>query len=241
MILIEQFIHFVLIFFSFYYSDWVDDDLVAQCLIFFFGGSETTSTLLSFMGHELACNPDIQQQLYEQIVEIEKNLNGEPITYELINDFKYMDMIVSETLRLWPPFPNSDRHVTKPYVLKGKNGINVPLTTNDDIWIPINGLHLDPKYWPEPERFDPERFNDKNIDSIKKGTYLPFGYGQRSCIASRFALMVAKTVFYFLLREYRIERCDKTPDPIVLVPNSINVHAKDGLWVRFQRRNLNEN
>lgn len=193
------------------------------------------------MGHELACNPDIQQRLYEQIVDIEKNLNGEPITYETINDFKYMDMIVSETLRLWPPVPNSDRHVTKPYVLKCKNGVNVPLSINDDIWIPINGLHMDSKYWPEPERFDPERFNDENRKNIQPGTFLPFGLGQRSCIASRFALMVTKTVFYYLLREYCIERCDKTPDPIVLVPNSINVHAKDGLWVRFQRRNRNEN
>lgn len=214
---------------------------MAQCLVFFFGGSETTSTLLSFIGHELACNQDIQQRLYEQIVDIEKNLNGEPITYELINNFKYMDMVCAETLRLWPPLPTSDRQVTKPYVLKGKNGVNVTLTTNDDIWIPINGLHMDSKYWPESERFDPERFNDENRKNIRPGTYIPFGYGQRACIASRFALMVAKTVFYFVLREYRIERCNKTPDPIVLVPNSFNVQAKDGLWVRFQRRNNKEN
>lgn len=188
------------------------------------------------MGHELACNQDIQQRLYEDIMEIERKLNGAPITYETIQNFKYMDMVVSETLRLWPPISGSDRQVTKPYKLEGKDGQEIILTTKDSIWFPIYGLHLDPKYWIEPNRFDPERFSDENRKNIQSGTYLPFGSGQRVCIASRFALMVAKTVFYFILKEYKIEKCSRTPNPVILKPNSINMHAKDGFWVRFQPR-----
>lgn len=56
-------------------------------------------------------------------------------------------------------------------------------------------------------------------------------------IASRFAMMVGKTFFYYLIRDFRIEKCDQTPDPIILKPNSINMHAKDGFWVRFTPRN----
>lgn len=95
---------------------------------------------------------------------------------------------------------------------------------------------MDPQYWESPERFNPERFNDENRKNIRAGTYLPFGNGQRTCIASRFAMMVAKTFFFYLLREIRIEKCDKTPEPIILKPNSINMHPSDGWWVRFVPR-----
>lgn len=63
------------------------------------------------------------------------------------------------------------------------------------------------------------------------------GNGQRTCIASRFAVMVAKTFFYHLLRDLRISKCDRTPNPIVLKPNSINMHAKGGFWVRLETNN----
>lgn len=205
-------------------------------MVFFFAGFETVSTLLSFMGHELACNEEIQNRLYSEIMEIERELNGSPITYETIQKFKYLDMVVSETLRLWPPISGTDRQVTKPYTLKRNDGTTVELTKKDAIWIPTYSLHLDAKYWHEPNHFDPERFNDDNRKNIHPGTYLPFGNGQRVCIASRFALMVAKTLFYFIVKEYRIEKCSKTQVPIELKPNSINMHAKHGFWVRLQPR-----
>lgn len=160
-------------------SDWEDDDLVAQCAVFFFAGFETTSTLLCFMAHELACNAEIQNKLHEDVMTIESQLNGKSVTYEMIKDFKYMEMVVSETLRLWPPVFQTDRQVTKPYRLE-ENGRAVTLTRDDSIWIPIYGLHMDSAYWPEPKRFDPERFNDENRKTIRAGTYLPFGSGQRT-------------------------------------------------------------
>lgn len=88
---------------SFFFSDWEDDDLVAQCAIFFFAGFETTSTLLCFMAIELACNPDAQQKLYEEIIAVEKQCDGKPVTYDMIKNLKYMEMVINETLRLWPP------------------------------------------------------------------------------------------------------------------------------------------
>lgn len=218
------------------FLEWEDDDLVAQCAVFFFAGFETTSTLLCFMAHELACNPDIQQKLYLDIMAIEEQVGGKPVTYEIIKELKYMEMIICETLRLWPPVFQIDRQVTKPYRLDG-NGTSVTLTTNDSVWIPVYGLHMDSNYWPEPKRFDPERFSDENRKNIRTGTYLPFGSGQRTCIASRFALMAAKTFSYYLIRDFRLKKCEKTSDPIILKPNTINTHAKNGFWVRLESRN----
>lgn len=188
------------------------------------------------MAHELACNSDIQEKLYEEIIAIENELDGKPLTYDVIKDFKYMQMVISETLRKWPPISQSDRQVTKPYRLEA-NGNIVQLTTNDAVWIPIYSLQRDSNYWPEPNRFDPERFNDENRKNIHTGTYLPFGNGQRTCIASRFALMVAKTFFFYLIRELRLEKYEKTPDPIFLKLNTINMNAKNGFWIRFKHRN----
>lgn len=93
------------------------------------------------MAHELACNPDVQQKLYEEIATVEKQLDGKLVTYEMIKDLKYMEMVISETLRLWPPVFQTDRKVTKPYRLQG-NGITVNLTANDSVWIPIYGIHM---------------------------------------------------------------------------------------------------
>lgn len=123
------------------FLDWEDDDVVAQCAIFFFAGFETTSTVLCFMAHELACNPDIQQKLYEEIRTVEQKLDGKSVTFEMIKELKYMEMVINETLRLWPPVFQTDRQVTKPYRLQG-NGNAIDLTTNDSVWIPIYGIHM---------------------------------------------------------------------------------------------------
>lgn len=213
-----------------------DDDIVAQCLIFFFGGFDTMSKAISFMLHELACNPDIQQNLFAEFSEIEHQLNGNEFTYETLQKMRYMDMVLSETLRRWPPIPSIDREVTKPILLENSNGISVQLTTNDIVWLPVYALHMDPNYWSDPERFDPERFNDENKLNIRSGAYLPFGNGQRSCIAPRFASMVIKTVMYYLLKDIKFEKCEKTQDPLILEPGTINMMAEHGFWVKYSKR-----
>lgn len=65
---------------------------------------------------------------------------------------------------------------------------------------------------------------------------IEIGSGQRTCIASRLGMMVAKTFFYYLLRDLRIEKCEKTQYPVVLKPNTINMHISNGFWVRFESR-----
>lgn len=188
------------------------------------------------MSHELACNPDIQQKLYEEINQVHRTLEGGPVNYEAVQKLRYMDMVVSETLRLWPPISGTDRQVTKPYRMENSDGTIVDLTTDDVVWFAIYGIHTDEAYWPEPERFDPERFNEENRRNIRPCTFLPFGNGQRACIASRYALMVAKTLFFYILNEFKIEKCDKTPNPLVLKANTINMMAESGFWVQLTSR-----
>lgn len=74
---------------------WEDDDLTAQCLIFFFAGFDTASTLLCFIGHELAVNQDVQTRLVEEVDTFREELHGKAINYETINKLTYLDMVVT--------------------------------------------------------------------------------------------------------------------------------------------------
>lgn len=160
---------------------WNDNEIVAQCLLFFVAGFETSSTMLTLTSYELVANPDIQQKLYEEIVQTNEDVNGNPITYDILQKMKYMDQVICEILRKWPPAVQTDRLCIKDYVYNdGKHKFNVEKGIT--FLIPILGLHRDERYFPNPERFDPDRFNDVNRDNIIPGTYIPFGVGPRNCI-----------------------------------------------------------
>lgn len=91
-------------------------------------------------------------------------------------------MLFSETLRKYPPAPAFLRKCTKTYKLKDAPGM---VEEGLSVIIPCYGLHRDPEYFPEPDRFDPERFNDENRAKIWDYCYIPFGDGPRNCIGKR--------------------------------------------------------
>lgn len=222
--------------FFFCRADLSDTDFVAQCMIFFIAGFDTASALMCFMSHELAINPAIQNRLCDEIDTIHQSLDGKPITYEHLQNMPYMDMVVSESLRKWPPVGIYDRIGNTTTTLQlGADRKALRFDAGDGIIIPVFGLHRDPKYWPDPERFDPERFNETNVKNIASGTYLPFGIGPRVCIGQRFALMETKSLFYHLLSAFRLERCERTQHPLRL-GMGITSSAEKGFWLQLKRR-----
>lgn len=164
---------------------WNDDDLVAQCFVFFVAGFETTATVLTFTSYELARNLDIQQKLYEEIVETNEQLDGKRINYETLQKMKYLDQVICESLRLWTPSAQIDRVCVKDYVYD-HGGLKFKIEKGKQIIFTTYGIHHNPKYYVDPERFDPDRFSDENKHNIMPGTYLPFGVGPRNCIGEHF-------------------------------------------------------
>lgn len=163
-------------------TKWNDDELVGQAFIFFLAGFDTTSTSLQFMAYEITVNPDVQKRLQKEIDEMEIVLNGKPLSYDDLHKLKYLDMVISEVLRKWSPVPATDRMCVKDYIFDdGQYKFNIK-KGQGAMWVPIWGFHHDPKYFPNPDKFDPERFNDENKHKIIPGTYLPFGLGPRNCI-----------------------------------------------------------
>ncbi|XP_069676206.1 cytochrome P450 9e2-like [Periplaneta americana] len=212
---------------------WEDDDLTAQAVNFFFAGFDMSSTLLCFASHLLATHPDIQSRLQKEIDEILENDEGK-LTYEAVHSMKYLDMVVSETLRMYPPLLGIDRKCIKTYTFK----TDPPCTVEpgDSVWIPVYCLHHDPKYFPKPEKFDPERFSDVNKDNINQYAYLPFGLGPRSCIGNRFALMEAKIALVHLLTRFNLKVVAKTPIPIQITKRNFTMTVDGGFWLGLEQK-----
>ncbi|KAF5279688.1 hypothetical protein FQA39_LY18237 [Lamprigera yunnana] len=216
-----------------------DEDITAQALIFFLGGFETASTLMCFITYELALNSEVQEKLQKEIDETLAECNGK-LTYEALHKMKYMDMVVSETLRKWPPGFRLDRLCIQDYLIEPVSPKEKSLLVEKGtiVVIPVIGIHRDEKYFPAPKKFDPERFSDENKHNIKPFSYMPFGSGPRNCIASRFALMENKTVIFYLLSKFDIIPISRTPVPLKLAPGTITFGPKEGFWLGLKRRNI---
>ncbi|XP_036144417.1 cytochrome P450 9e2-like [Monomorium pharaonis] len=220
------------------------DDMVAQAFIFFFGGFESTSTLMCFAAHEIAINPDIQKRLQNEIDQVLENTNGQA-SYEAINGMEYLDAVINEALRMYPVSVILDRIClndfelppalpgTKPFIIKKGHGI----------WIPVYALHHDPKYFKDSEKFDPGRFlGDRKKDSLNCGAYLPFGLGPRMCIGNRFALLETKVLLFHLLARCDLKPCEKTPPmPIKFSKDGFLLKPEGGFWLNVTPRKNTHN
>ncbi|CAB3261620.1 unnamed protein product [Arctia plantaginis] len=217
--------------------EWSDKDLVAQAVLFLLAGFDTISTAMTFIIHELAVNPDVQEKLVQEIKEFDQKNDGQ-LDFKSIQSMKYMDMVVSEGMRLHPPAPFLDRKCVKDY-----NFGRVNKTATKDLIIrkgaaigfPIYIFHRNPELFPNPEKFDPERFSDENKHNIKPFSYMPFGLGPRNCIGSRFALCEVKVMLYQLFRKIKVSPCEKTTIPLKLDKGFV-MNIQNGAWVRLELR-----
>lgn len=186
-----------------------DMEITAQSIIFIFAGYETTSSTLSFTLHSLATHPDIQKKLQDEIDEALPN--KAPPTYDTVMEMEYLDMVLNETLRLYPIANRLERVCKKDVEL---NGVYIP--KGSTVMIPSYALHHDPQHWSEPEEFQPERFSKENKGSIDPYVYLPFGNGPRNCLGMRFALMNMKLALTKIMQNFSFQPCKETQIPLKL-------------------------
>ncbi|KMQ92390.1 cytochrome p450 9e2 [Lasius niger] len=140
-------------------KDFDIDDMIAQAFAFFFGGFDTSSTAMSFAAHELAVNTDVQIKLRQEIDQVLEESNGE-VTYETINRLEYLDLVINEVLRLYPPVAILERICDTAYELPPALPGEKPFTMKKgmNFWVPVLAIHHDAKYYSDPEKFRPERF-----------------------------------------------------------------------------------
>ncbi|KYM96574.1 Cytochrome P450 6k1 [Cyphomyrmex costatus] len=187
-------------------------EATAQSYVFFVAGFETSATTATYALYELAQHQDIQDKVRKEIDEILKK---------------------HETMRKYPAVPLLHRICTKEIDLPTTN-IRVPEGTL--ITIPVLGLHRDPSIYPNPDKFDPERFNADKIEQRHSYTYLPFGEGPRNCIGSRFGYIQTKVGLVSLLSRYIFKLHSQTPVPLVFDERTFVLTAKDGVDLIIEPR-----
>ncbi|EZA47525.1 Cytochrome P450 9e2 [Ooceraea biroi] len=211
------------------------DEMTAQAFVFFVAGFDSVSTVMCFLAHEIAVNPDVQTKLRAEIEDVLKQNNGKP-TYESINSMKYLDAVVTETMRLYPLASFLDRVCTEDFEMPPATPDGKPVTIKpgESVWFQSYSLHRDPKYYSEPLKFNPDRFLNESVDN---SIYMPFGIGPRICIGNRFALMEAKIMMFYLLWRCDLEPDVKTKLPMVLDKSAFITTAEGGFWLKLRARN----
>ncbi|XP_055545083.1 probable cytochrome P450 6a14 [Wyeomyia smithii] len=207
------------------------EELAAQCFVFFVAGFETSSTTMNFCLYELAKNPDIQERLRSEIETAIAENNGE-ITYDLLMGIKYLDNVVNETLRKYPPVESLNRIPLVDYKIPDSEHV-IPKQTM--VVIPVYAMHHDPDIYPEPERFDPDRFLPEQVQSRHPYTFIPFGEGPRICVGLRFGVMQTKIGLMTLLRHYKVSPSSRTPDKLLFDAKMFVLSPLGGNYLRIEK------
>ncbi|CAH1408205.1 unnamed protein product [Nezara viridula] len=201
--------------------------MAAQCFFLFNAGFENSSSIQTYCLYELALKPEIQKTLQDEIDKCLKK-HGE-MTYEALKEMNYLNMVISETMRKYPILPFVTRVCTSP--LTFPDGFQVE--KGDQMILPTWSLQHDPQYFPDPEKFDPERFSEQNKDSIVPYTYLPFGEGPRMCLGMRFGQLQMKVGLVSILRKYNVEPTKDTEIPLTLKARAFSTLPDKGVNLKL--------
>ncbi|CAG8554126.1 3316_t:CDS:2 [Cetraspora pellucida] len=166
-------------------------ELISQVMTLLIAGHETTSGTLSFALYFLAKNPDVQDSLRKEVLDVLTDRNHYP-TLDEIERLKYLECVFKETLRIIPP----DEIM---------NGYFIPKKT--PLWIPIYAIHHDPLVWGEDaEYFNPSRWLNPEIKSkVTNNTFLPFGAGPKNCLGMKMAHLEFKSILAVLIRNFEFK------------------------------------
>lgn len=200
-----------------------DDQVIGQCMDYLVAGSETTTSAIAFTIYLLAVNPHIQKKLRNQISQ--RYSANDILTLDGIASITYLDMVVAESLRLYPPVYIYERNTNTEAMI---NGYVFP--KNIGVIIPVYTVHRDPEYWPEPDQFNPERFEFDSHSKRLSCSYIPFGSGPRTCIGSTYALLIIKMALIKLLLTFQFDKIDSTEEPLQLTSNMI-LSPKNGMYL----------
>jgi cytochrome P450 len=204
---------------------------------FIVAGHETTSTLCYWAIYALATLPDVQERVFQEISQHVKKNGNEPLDLETVEEVEYFTAFLNEVQRMYPPVGMITRITRFEETLAGHQ---IPAHTR--LTIPIHLLHRHPKYWKDPESFQPERWIHKDdaareefMDKIRF-VYIPFSAGGRNCIGQRFATIEAKLILVPLIQAFTFQVAPSQRDTDFTFTNFITMKTKPGLKVCVKSR-----
>jgi len=200
-----------------------DKQLRDEVMTFLLAGHETTALALSWSWHLLAQNPQAEQRLHE---ELDRVLGGRTPEFSDLRNLIYAERVIKESMRLYPPAWSLARTVVKDFDIAGYRipaGANVVMST----WI----MHHDPRYFPDPYRFEPDRWLSEQSQKLPRFAYFPFGGGPRRCIGNSFAMMEATLLLATIAQRFQFRAVEG--HPVVAIP-SFTLRPKHGIKMTIQ-------
>ncbi|MBN3317331.1 CP4V2 protein, partial [Atractosteus spatula] len=204
------------------------EDIQEEVDTFMFEGHDTTAAAMNWVLYLLGCHPEEQKKVQEELDEV-FGASDRPVTADDLKKLRYLECAIKESLRLFPSVPFFARSICEDCHI---NGFKVPKGANAVI-IPFS-LHRDPRYFPDPEEFHPERFLPENSSNRHPYAFIPFSAGLRNCIGQRFALMEEKVVLSAVLRRFQIESSQKREELQLL--GELILRPEKGIWIKLQKR-----
>jgi cytochrome P450 len=207
------------------YSDGegMSDDLVlSESMQLLVAGHETSSNALSWLLYLVSSRPDCVERMRD---EFDTVLDGAPLKYSDVQKFEYCTQVIQEALRLYPPFWMVDREALEDDEVAG-----VSIPKGSTVVVFVHGVHHSPKYWENPESFEPERFAKANEKGHTPFAWAPFGAGPRGCIGGNYAMLQILMILSVLFRKYEFRLTpgqDIEPHPMVIL------RPKDGILMTF--------
>uniref|UniRef100_A0A1L8EFT6 Putative cytochrome p450 4d2-like isoform x2 n=1 Tax=Haematobia irritans TaxID=7368 RepID=A0A1L8EFT6_HAEIR len=176
-----------------------NEDIREEVDTFMFEGHDTTTSGISFALYLISRHPEVQKKIIEEIVEVIGSDVERPVTLRDLGELKYLECVIKESLRLYPPVPMIGRYFTEDVDIRGRK---VPAGTNYTVGIFVSLRN--PKFFPDPESFKPERFLNESADKIDPYAFIPFSAGPRNCIGQKFAVLEMKSAISKMLRHYEL-------------------------------------
>lgn len=163
---------------------------------------------MSYCLYEIAKNPAVLHNVQEEIDRVFKSAGPDGITYEMLNEMKYLECVIDEALRKYPILPLLFRVCTEDFTIV-ESGLVIPKGVG--VMIPVLGFQRDPEIYENPMEFRPERFfkSSHGAGDTKGAFYMPFGEGPRNCIGMRLGKLTAKLGLATVLSKYSVEFVDE--------------------------------
>jgi cytochrome P450 len=207
-------------------ASMTDRQVRDEALTIIMAGHETTAVALSWAWYLLSQHPEVEAKLHE---ELDRVLNGRLPTVDDLPNLRYTEMVLAETMRLYPPAWGIGRKALNDYEVGGY------IVPKDSLVVTIQyAVHRDPRYYPDPERFDPMRWTPEERAKRPKFAYFPFGGGNRLCIGEQFAWMEGVLLVATIAQKWQL-RLD--PNHKVETKPLITLRPKRGVWMKLVMRN----
>ena len=200
-----------------------DDEIIDHMNFLMMAAHDTITSSATSMVMLLARNPEWQVKLREEFAEL--GVNGDDLPYDRLNDLVLTDYAFKESLRMIPPVPSLPRRAVKPFSF---GGYDFPAGTY--VGIQPAYTHQMAEHWPEPETFDPLRFEPEQVKARHKYAWVPFGGGAHMCLGLHFAYMQIKILMWHMLRNHRIDIGEGSGDKWQAWPIP---KPRDGLPITF--------